>query len=55
MYAALGVILGKPRVVITHPLGIVSSYDGLADRVVGAGSSEAFSVDDGAQGGVGLS
>ena len=41
--------------VITHPLGIVSSYDCLADRVIGAGSSEAFSVDDGAQGGVGLS
>ncbi len=48
-------ILDDALNVITHPLGIVSSHDGLADRVIGAGSCEAFSVDDGAQGGVGLS
>lgn len=40
--------------VITHPLEIVSAGDGVSDGMVGADARQAFGVDDGTQGGVGM-
>ena len=41
-------------IVITHPLEIVSAGDGVSDGMVGADARQAFGVDDGTQGGVGM-